>query len=75
MRKTAMTQDRDKDVSGDYFSVTLENYDQRLIVNGLVEFKNDLERQNKPSEEVADLIVKVIDAPPATEKRHGRETR
>jgi hypothetical protein len=55
--------------------VTLENFDQRLMVNGLVEFKNELERQGKPTEDVENLIMKVIDAPPAKEKRRDREAR
>ena len=55
--------------------VTLENFDQRLMVNGLVEFKNDLLRQGKPTEDVESLIMKVIDAPPVKEKRRDRETR
>ena len=52
-----------------------ENFDQRLLVNGLVEFKNGLERQGKPTEDVENLIMKVIDAPPAKEKRREREAR
>ena len=45
----------------DRVCVTLENFDQRLMVNGLVEFKNDLIRQGKPTEDVENLIMKVID--------------
>ena len=55
--------------------MTLENFDQRLMVNSLVEFKNDLLRQGKPTEDVENLIMKVIDAPPVKEKRRDRETR
>jgi len=67
---------RDKEVTmSDRVCVTLENFDQRLMVNGLVEFKNDLIRQGKPTEDVENLIMKVIDAPPAKEKRRDREAR
>ena len=55
--------------------VTLENFDQRLMVSGLVKFKNDLKRQGAPTEDVEDLIMKVINAPPAREKRRDREAR
>ncbi len=55
--------------------VTLDSFEQRLMVNGLVGFKNDLKRQDKPLEDIEDLILKVIDAPPAKEKRRDREGR
>ena len=55
--------------------VTLENFDQRLMVSGLVKFKNDLQREGEPTEDVEDLIMKVINAPPAKEKRRSREAR
>lgn len=55
--------------------VTLDSFEQRLMVNGLVGFKNDLKRQDKPLEDIEELILKVIDAPPAKEKRRDREGR
>ena len=55
--------------------VTLDSFEQHLMVNGLIEFKNGLKRQDKPLEDVEDLIMKVIDAPPAKEKRRDREGR
>ena len=55
--------------------VTLDGFEQRLMVNGLVEFKNNLQRQGKPPEDVEDLILKIIDAPKEKEKRHGRGVR
>ena len=62
-------------MKGDKVCVTLESFDHRLMVNGLIEFKNDLERLGKPTEDVENLIMKVIDAPPAKEKRRDREAR
>ena len=62
-------------MKGDKVCVTLESFDHQLMVNGLVEFKNDLERLGKPTEDVENLIMKVIDAPPAKEKRRDREAR
>ena len=55
--------------------VTLDGFEQRLMVNGLVEFKNNLQRQGKPPEDVEDLILKIIDAPTEKERRHDREMR
>ena len=53
----------------------LNGFEQRLMVNGLVEFKNDLTRNDKPTEDVDDLILKVIDAPPVKQRRRDREER
>ncbi len=53
----------------------LNDFEQRLMVNGLVEFKNDLNRNDKPTEDVDDLILKVIDAPPVKNRRRDREER
>lgn len=54
----------------------LDDFEQRLVVNGLTEFRNDLLREDKPTEDVDDLILKVIDAPTKREKRRAeREAR
>ena len=55
--------------------VTLDGFEQRLMVNSLVEFKNNLQRQGKPPEDVEDLILKIIDAPAAKGRRHECEIR
>ena len=56
--------------------VTLDDFDQRLLVSGLADFRNDLIRDEKPTEDVDDLILKVIDAPTQKEKRKAdREAR
>ena len=56
--------------------VMLDDFEQRLMVNGLTDFRNDLLRENKPTEDVDDLILKVIDAPMKKEKRRSeREAR
>ena len=55
--------------------VTLDDFEQRLMVSGLMDFRNDLLRDEKPTEDINDLILKVIDAP--TKKgirRADRET-
>jgi hypothetical protein len=63
-------------MAGDKVVVTLDDFEQRLMVNGLADFRNDLIREDKPTEDVDDLILKVIDAPTKKEKRKAdRETR
>ena len=56
--------------------VTLDDFEQRLLVSGLADFRKDLIRDEKPTEDVDDLILKVIDAPTQKEKRKAdREAR
>lgn len=56
--------------------VTLNDYEQRLMVRGLTDFRNDAIRDGKPTEDVDDLILKVIDAPMRRGKRRSdREER
>lgn len=56
--------------------VILEDFEQRLMVNGLTDFRNDLLREDKPTEDVDNLILKVIDAPTRKKKRRtNREER
>ena len=56
--------------------VTLDNFEQRLMVTGLADFRNDLLRAEKPTEDVKALLLKVIDAPTQKEKKKAdREAR
>lgn len=56
--------------------VTLDDFEQRLMVSGLMDFRNDLLRDEKPTEDINDLILKSIDAPTKKEKRRAdREAR
>ena len=50
--------------------VELTNFEYRLMVGGLASFRNDLIRKEKPTENVNELLLKVIDAP--KKKRFGR---
>ena len=55
---------------------TLDDFEQRLMVSGLMDFRNDLLKEEKPTEDINDLILKVIDAPTKKEKRRfDREER
>ena len=56
--------------------VTLDSFEQMLMVNGLADWRNDLIREAKPTEDVDELLLKVIDAPTQKEKKKvDRETR
>ena len=56
--------------------LTLDEFEQRLMVSGLMDFRNDLLRDENPTEDINDLILKAIDAPTKKEKRRAdREAR
>lgn len=56
--------------------LTLDEFEQHLMVSGLMDFRNDLLKDDKPTEDINDLILKVIDAPTKKEKRRAeREER
>ena len=56
--------------------VTLDDFEQRLMVSGLMDFRNDLLRDEKPTEDINDFILKFIDATTKKEKRRAdREAR
>ncbi len=56
--------------------ITVDDFGHRLMVNGLTTFRNELIREEKPTEDVDELILKVIDAPTKKEKRKAdREAR
>lgn len=42
----------------------LNSFEQRLAVNGLTNFRNYLIAQGQPVEDVEELLLKIIDAPP-----------
>ena len=51
--------------------VTLNGFEQRLMVAGLTDFRNDALRDGKPTEDLDGLILKVIDAPTKRQKRRA----
>ena len=63
-------------MSEDKKVVTLSDFEQRILVKGMSEYRNDLIQEGKPTEDVDDVILKVIDAPSKKAKRWGvREDR
>ena len=52
--------------------VTLTDFEQHIMVRGLTDFRNDVLREGRPTEDVDGLILKVIDAPPLGPPRNRR---
>lgn len=55
--------------------IKVSDFEQRLLVNGMNRFRNDLIREDLPTEDVDDVLLKIIDAPPAKRKKADREAR
>ena len=49
--------------------ISLNPFEHDLLINGMNEFRNELLENNKPTEDVDELLVKIIDAPMKKEKR------
>ena len=55
--------------------IKVNDFEQRLLVNGMNRFRNDLIREDLPTEDVDDVLLTIIDAPPAKRKKADREAR
>lgn len=55
--------------------ITVDDFEQNLMINGINEFRNMLLEQGMPTEDVDKLLMKVIDAPPQRRRRFDREDR
>ena len=53
----------------DKMIVTLDSFEQRLMVSALTDFRNELIREERPTEDVDVLLLKVIDAAPQKERK------
>ena len=42
--------------------ITLTDFEYRLLINALVDYRNKLLEANKPTEDVNELLMKVINA-------------
>ena len=49
--------------------VTLDSFEQRLMVSALTDFRNDLIQAERPTEDVDGLLLKIIDAVPQKERK------
>ena len=53
--------------------IAVDDFEYRLMVQGLNDFRNDLIHGEKPTEDIDELLLKVIKAPTKKEKR--KQTR
>ena len=49
--------------------ISLTPFEHDLLINGMNEFRNELLENDEPTEDVDDLLLKIIDAPMKKEKR------
>lgn len=56
--------------------LTLDAYEHGVMVNALNELRNDLIKEERPTDTVDELLLKTIDAPTKKQKRRNHdETR
>ena len=56
-------------MADDKIVVTLDSFEQRLLVGALTDFRNELIREERPTEDVDVLLLKVIDVAPQKERK------
>lgn len=47
--------------------ISVDDFEHNLLINGMNDYRNDLIEEDKPTEDVDELLIKLIDAP----RRHG----
>ena len=55
--------------------LTLDRYEHGVVINALNEMRNDLLEEERPTDIVDEVLLKVIDAPTKKEKRRDEEAR
>ena len=55
--------------------VEMSDYEQRVMIEALADRRNDFIEENKPTEDVNELLLKVIDAPLKKRKDKERDDR
>ena len=53
--------------------LTLDNYEYGVVVNALNELRNDLIKEERPTDAVDELLLKAIDAPSKKSKRRNHD--
>lgn len=51
--------------------IVVDDFLYNLMLNGLNDFRNKLLEQDKPTEDVDKLLLMILDAPPARERRRA----
>ena len=55
--------------------IEVSDYEHRVMMEALNDRRNDFISENKPTEDVSDLLLKVIDAPTKIKKDRDRDAR
>lgn len=55
--------------------LTVDDFEHNLMLNGINEYRNMLLEQKLPTDDVDDLLLKVLDAPLQKRRRFEREDR
>ena len=55
--------------------IEVDDFQHRVMLEALADRRNDFIAANKPTEDVSDLLLKVIDAPTKKNKKRDREER
>lgn len=55
--------------------LTVDDFEHNLMLNGINEYHNMLLEQELPTDDVDDLLLKVLDAPLQKRRRFEREDR
>jgi hypothetical protein len=53
--------------------LTLDNYEYGVVVNALNELRNDLIKEDRPTDAVDELLLKTIDAPIKKQKHRSHD--
>ena len=55
--------------------IEVSDYEHRVMMEALNDRRNDFISENTPTEDVSDLLLKVIDAPTKRKKDRDRDAR
>ena len=55
--------------------IVVDSFEHDLMINGINEFRNMLIEEEKPTEDVDNLLIKILDAPYQRKRRFDREDR
>ena len=55
--------------------IEVSDYEHRVMMEALNDRRNDFISENKPTEDVSDLFLKVIDAPTKRKRDRDRDAR
>lgn len=53
--------------------VSLNDYEHRVMIAALAKQRNELLEEDKPAEDLSDLLLKVIDAPDKKKRERDRD--